>query len=186
MKFAIILVAGSLSGTTFASAAMDELHAQMSSLGDQATACADFSGTWQGTCVTRNLLDASVAAESRAESMTFKQFDCAALQSEQFGMAQIGTVNTKSTSSERGVLTSMGATYWQDGGKILGMAEQFNLVLHGSVATLRKGKTHGEFKRDGDAIVGKIVSHIVTKDMTSKVTGTVHEESACRLELQPK
>jgi len=184
--FQVVIVGFGLIGTTaaFGSAAMEELHRQMLKVGDQITECADFSGTWKGTCETKNLLDPTAAPESKEETMTFKQFECAALQSEVFGVAMIGVSATKTVSSERGTMSEKGGVWWEEKGQKLGMAGDFYLGLYGKDGVMRQGYIKAAYTREGDAIVGASTNKIKAIDAHGGMTILTHEESSCRLELQ--
>ncbi|MCX6123680.1 MAG: hypothetical protein NTV34_02860 [Proteobacteria bacterium] len=164
---------------------LNQLHADMLSLGDQSTSCLNISGTWKGTCEVRALgAQQDQSTLQNPTEMTFVQKGCALIQAEQFGASYLGAVKSESVSNPRGVLSQTGASYWLENGHKLGMNQSYSLVMYGNQGTISIGKVQGDFALEGDILVGKITQNISRMSMSGLKIGEINTESDCRLARQ--
>lgn len=164
---------------------INQLHAEMLSLGDQTSNCFNIGGTWKGTCEAKSSGGAAGQSVAQNETeMTFVQKGCALIQAEQFGSSYLGSVKSESISNSRGVLSQTGASYWSANGQKLGMDQSYSLVMYGELGSVSVGKAHGSFSLEGDLLIGKVTQDVSRMNMKGANVGHIQFESDCRLARQ--
>lgn len=133
-------------------------------LADQSlTDCADFSGSWAGTCAIKIERGEDVVNTTEAKTIAIAQEGCQKVEIDGKKFALNVAANT-SLSSKQGFLHAQGGVYWMEGGQALGLSKEasgmafkegaaFKKMMKNAV--LRPGATQGTAQLDAVVVVKK-------------------------------